>query len=280
MTDVDDGDRALTRWRLPRNRVRNVVCIGDSITYDRAMLKTGISRNWVEQLATALGDLTGAKLGDGFRGLWRDEWKRSGAWKQAATSDAFDVAPFRQGYFSSGKTADNVVWTKPASMVAAAFDLYWFQMPGIGDWQYRVDDGAWRNVGAPPGAPDNKLHRLFVGQHVRRRVEIRGHDGDNPCVASIVGIRPYSMTSQASAGTLVHNLGHAHQMLAGFCRPSAGDPLAMLDDIRPDLISVFFTNDVRLHDSEHFGKLLRGLIERVASYADVLLISPYEQRPP
>ncbi|MDQ1449852.1 MAG: hypothetical protein QOC79_2823 [Actinomycetota bacterium] len=228
------------------------------------MLKAGITRNWVEQLATAFVDLTGAKPGDGFRGLWRDEWTRRGVWTQTAASDAFDVAPFRRGYFSSGQTADNVVWTKPASMTAAAFDLYWFQMPGIGKWQFRVDDGPWRNVGAPPGAADNKLHRLFVSQHVRRRVEVRGHDGDNPCVASIVGISPYSTTPQATAGTLVHNLGLGYQMLDAFCRSSAGDPLALLDDIRPDLITVFFTNDVRLLDAERFGKTLRGLIERVA----------------
>ncbi|MDQ1454609.1 MAG: hypothetical protein QOH28_229 [Actinomycetota bacterium] len=279
VTEADPGDSALARWSLPSNRVRNVVCIGDSVTYDRAMLKTGISRNWVEQLATALDDVTGARPGDGFRGMWRDEWKQRGEWTQVTAKDAFDVAPFRQGYFSSGQIADDVVWTKPASMTAAAFDLYWFQMPGIGDWQYRVDDDQWRNVGAPAGTGENKLHRLFVRQHVRSRVEIRGHDGNNPCVASIVGISPYSMSSQASAGTLVHNLGHAHQMLAAFCRPSAGDPLALLDDIRPDLVTVLFTNDVRLHDPERFGKTLQRLIERVASYADVLLISPYEQRP-
>jgi lysophospholipase L1-like esterase len=260
--------------------VRNVVCIGDSITYDRAMLRTGITRNWVEQLATALDDLTGARPGDGFRGLWRDEWKQHGVWTQIAASDAFDVAPFRQGYFSSGHTDDRVVWTKPASMTAAAFDLYWVQVPGIGDWQYRVDDDAWQNVGAPPGAADNKLHRSFVNQHVQRRVQVRGHDGNRPCVASIVGINPYAMSPPAPTATLVHNLGHQHQLFAAFCRPSAGDPLALLDDLRPDLITVLFTNDVRLHDPKRFGRTLRDLVERVASYADVLLISPYEQRPP
>jgi hypothetical protein len=69
-------------------------------------------------------------------------------------------------------------------------------------------------------------------------------------------------------------------MLAAFCRESKGDPLAVLDIIRPQLITVLFTNDVRLHDARRFGRDLSRVVERVGSYADVLLIAPFEQRAP
>jgi lysophospholipase L1-like esterase len=69
-------------------------------------------------------------------------------------------------------------------------------------------------------------------------------------------------------------------MLAAFCRDSEGDPLALLDLIRPQLVTVLFTNDVRLHDDERFGREQRGLVARVAPYADVVLIAPFEQRAP
>jgi len=244
------------------------------------MPRIGVDRNWVDQLAAALDATTGARPGNGFHGLWRDEWRRAGAWTQATTADTFDVAPFRQAAYSSGRTTDQMTWTKPAAMTVGAFEIYACSMPGVGHWQYRVDAGPWTNVSAPWGNDDKVLHRISVDEPVHSNVDIRGHDGGKPCVAAIAGIASWTATTPDATGTVVHNLGHQHQMLAAFCRPSAGDPLALLDDIRPDLITVLFSNDVRLQDPPTFGKTLRHLIRRVSHYADVMLISPFEQRPP
>jgi hypothetical protein len=245
------------------------------------MPATGVNCNWVEQLAVALDRATGPRPGNGFLGLWRrDEWKHAGRWKQPARADTFDVAPFRQAWYSSGHSVDVLTWTKPAAMTVGAFEVYWFDKPDMGRWQYRVDEGPWTSVGEPLRSTDNVLHRAFVGERVHSRIQIRGHDGSKPCVAPIVGISVWTSATPGSTGTVVHNLGHQHQMLAAFCRPSAGDPLALLDDIRPDLITVLFSNDVRLHDAARFGDTLRSLVRRVAPYADVLLISPFEQREP
>jgi hypothetical protein len=277
----------LRRWQRPPNGARDLVCIGDSITYDRAMLRTGVRRNWVEQLATRLEDLNGPRPGDGFRGMWRDEWKRTGGWTQIATSDAFDVAPFRQAYLSAGADADRLVWTKPAALTVTAFELYWVQTPGNGDWQFRIDNGDWQNVGPPAPGATAELQRLVVDRPVQVGFEIRAYDGGRPCATAVVGVAPYRAARSvpdagpdAATGTVVHNLGHANQMLAAFCRESQGDPLAVLDIIRPQLITVLFTNDVRLHDARRFGRDLSRVVERVGSYADVLLIAPFEQRAP
>ena len=276
--------RPLTRWRSATSRARQVVCVGDSITHGtagRAPHVAGIKHNWVEQLATALDDETGPRPGDGFRGLWRtDEWKRSGAWTRTEPSAPFDVAPFGQGFYSSGRTVDRLAWTKPADLCVAAFDLYWFHMPGVGNWQYRVDDGPWRNAATSASARESQLCRLFVPAAVSSGVEIRGYDGSHACVAPIAGIRLYATLPAASSGATVHNLGQNLATLSRFCRASAGDPLALLDDIRPDLVTVMFSNDVLVDDAARFGDRLRVLIERVNAYADVLVISPYEQRPP
>ena len=271
------------RPRPPR-ACRQVVCIGDSITHGtagRPPLGRGVTRNWVEQLASALDPSDGTRPGDGFRGLWRgDEWAFTGAWTRTERTSAFDVAPFGQGWFSSGRSADQLTWTRPVGVDVAAFDIYWFHMPETGNWQYRIDGGRWTNVGLPVGPADDRLHRRFVRAAVAQRIDIRGHDGRDACVAGIVGINVYAIQPASAAGTIVHNLGHNFESLLWFCRSSVGDPLALLDDLRPDAVTVLFSNDVPLNVPHRFRDALRALVERVRPYADVLIISPYEQRPP
>src|SRR5689334_9662576 len=101
-------DRGLARWRrkLDSHDVRRIVCVGDSITYSPSMGDIGVSRPWVDQLSSALEQRIGPRIGDGFRGLWRDnEWTQSGEWTRPETTDSFDVAPFRRGLYSSGRAA-------------------------------------------------------------------------------------------------------------------------------------------------------------------------------
>src|SRR5690348_212121 len=64
----------LRLWRAPGAGARHVVCIGDSITYAPSMPRIGVDHSWVDQLAAALDETTGPRPGNGFHGLWRDEW--------------------------------------------------------------------------------------------------------------------------------------------------------------------------------------------------------------
>jgi hypothetical protein len=194
--------------------------------------------------------------------------------------DAYDVAPFRLALSSSGQGADELTWKRPPGVTVAAFDIYWFHRPGTGAWQYRVDAGEWKTAIAPPGPADNGLHRVHVPEPVPRAITIRGHDGAQPCIAPIVGLRVHRTAPPAELGTTVHNLGRPHQFLAELCRRSAGDPLALFDDLRPDLVTVLFSNDVRFRDADRFAANLRRLLERVTRSADALVITPFEQRSP
>jgi hypothetical protein len=268
----------MKRWRekLDAHDVRTVVCLGDSITFAPTMAEIGVTEPWADQLTAGLECSMGPRVGDGFQGLWRDnEWSESGTWTQPQTTDPFDVAPFRRALYSSGLDADELVWTRPATSTVRAFDLYAFRMPGVGRWQYRVDDGAWTSIPEEHQGRDDGLHRYRINQPVAERVAIRGHDGTTPCVAPIAGIAVYARSAR---GMVVHNLGHQQQALSQFCRPSVGDPLTLLDDFAPDLVTVLFSNDVILRDPDRYARALKTLVTRVAPYADVLIILPFEQR--
>src|SRR5262249_10904475 len=101
-----------------------------------------------------------------------------------------------------------------------------------------------------------------------------------PCVAPIFGIGTYTSATPEARGIIVHNLGHQTQFLTQFCRPSAGDPLALLDVLAPDLVTVLFSNDVVLGHADRFAEALETLVTRVGAYADVLIMTPFEQRTP
>ena len=122
---------------------------------------------------------------------------------------------------------------------------------------------------------------MVVDQPVGDRVEVRGFDGTAPCIAALAGIDVRAPAPLARTRTRVHHLGLGMRMLATFCRESsAGDPLAVLDVLRPQLVVVAFSNDVLWSAPASYESTLRQLIGRVEPYADVLVISPFEQRPP
>jgi lysophospholipase L1-like esterase len=269
----------LTRWRARSDGARTVVCIGDSITQAAPIAGRPV-QGWVAQLARALDETSGGRRSDGFRGLWRRrEWSMSGSWRRTTRDDPFDVAPFGWGFSSSGRGDDRARWTRPADVGAACFDLYSFGVPDGGPVQLRVDDGDWLTVPrAAPAAPD-RLVTAHVDRPVERSVEIRGHDGRPPGIASIAGLTPYVASPPAPRGATVHNLGLGRATLEGFAATTAGDRLAILDQLRPDLVTLLFSNDVVHDDPESFERLVDRVVGRVQPHADVLLLSPFEQRP-
>jgi lysophospholipase L1-like esterase len=258
--------------------LRTVMFLGDSVTYVPSMSEFGVTENWVEQLTRTIEQSAGPRAGDGFRGLWHDtEWSLSGTWIETAPTDPFDVTPFRSGRYSSGSADDAMVWTKPRELDVRAFELWSFAAPNIGRFQYRVDDGAWTNI-TEPHTDAGTLQRLLVAERVEQRVAIRGHDGTQPCVAAVAGISTYTNRPSNEPGLVVHNVGYQQQFLARFCRMSAGNPLALLDELRPELVTLLFTNDVLLGNAELFARTVEAFVTRVAEYCVVLIITPFEQR--
>jgi len=194
-------------------------------------------------------------------------------------SDCFDVAPFGWVLSSSGESADELTWSKPGDVSVAAFDLYVVDVPNAGDWQYRVDDGPWNNVGPVTDSTVNGLRRVAVDSPVNDRVQIRASSGDDPCVAAVAGIDVY-LDTRGGRDIRTHDLSVGKHFLSQFCRPTAGDPLALLDEIQPALVIVAFSNDVLFRAPVKFENALRGIVDRVAPFGDTLLVGAYEQRPP
>ena len=288
--------RALERWSCARSAVLNVVCIGDSITegtHGGCDYAHGGSGSWVERLATAMSRAIGPTVGYGFRGLWLGldansdhEWSAVGTWTRTLPSQVYDVCPFGDGFRSSGGAGAVLTWTKPAGVTVSGFDLYWFNMAGAGNWQYSVDSGAWIKMGQPLALHDNKLHKFYVPLPVRANVRIRAYNGAAACVAPIGGIGVYSQDPRSSTGVVVHNLGRDENFLGTFVRAGAGDPMAWLDKVvanpaapisQTSLVIMMFSNDVIFGSPATWQANLLNLVNRVRPYADVLLMSPFEQ---
>jgi hypothetical protein len=287
--------RALERWLCSRSALLHVACIGDSITQGSIggfEYTVGGPGSWVDKLGSAMGRAIGPNVGYGFRGLWLGtdtktevEWQTTGTWNGTTPTQAFDVCPFGAGLRSNGGTGAVLTWTKPAGITVNGFDLYWFNMSGAGNWQYRVDNGAWTNMNQPLTAL-NALHKFYVARPVRTNVQIRAYNGSAACLAPIGGIGIYSSDPRTSSGMVVHDLGRDASTLANFTRNSAGDPLAWLDAvvsnpptlaIRPALVTLMFSNDVFFNNTARWQSDLLTVIDRVSPYADVLLMNPYEQ---
>jgi lysophospholipase L1-like esterase len=288
--------RALERWLCSHASLVNVVCIGDSITqgsFGGYEYTVGGPGSWVDKLGSAMGRAIGPNIAYGFRGLWlgldnntEPEWAATGTWSRTTPSQTFDVCPFGDGFYSNGGSGALLTWTKPAGVSVSGFDLYWFGMPGAGNWQYRVDGGAWTNMNQLLTSTANKLHKFYVARAVHTSVQIRAYNGSAPCLAPIGGIAIYSRDPRTSSGIVVHDLGRDSNFLANFVRTSAGDPLAWLDAVvsnppalavRPALVTLMFSNDVVFNDTTKWQSELVKVITRVAPYADVLLMNPYEQ---
>lgn len=259
---------------------KTIACIGDSITAGIAAspIHHAPFFGWVSQLADQISEQPGQSLNGGFRGLWRaTEWLGAGTWANVTPEDPFDVAPFGQGLWSQGDVLDVVRWAKPDDLVVTSFELHWSQRPGAGRWQVRVDDGPWTD--GPEPTPGDGIQVHAVTAEVRERVEVRATTGTAPAGAFITGISVYA-AAPAPERTTVHNLGFSGNWINVFARGSAGDPLAVLDVLAPDFVTIMFSNDVIFGAPAGFGKKMRSIVDRVAERAEVLLICPFEQRPP
>ena len=159
-------------------------------------------------------------------------------------------------------------------------------MAGAGNWQYRVDGGAWINMNQTRTPTDNKLHKFYVARAVQVSVQIRAYNGTAACLAPIGGIGIYSADPTTNSGIVLHNLGAGGERLSNLVRSSNGDPLAWFDAvvsnpdslrILPDLVILMFSNDVVESNAPLWTTNLTKFVTRVRKYADILLMNPYEQ---
>ena len=273
------------RWLAAADGPREVACVGDSITIgvvDPESGEPGLS--WVDLLAGALGSTSG-RVVDGFRGLWlRREWKLDGSWTQTTRADRFDAAPFGFGFVGSGDPSSIATWTNPSKVPVDRFDLFLLAPPAAGGVLIRVDDGPWRAIDGTGGedATGRPVTRCSVDQVVHHRVQIRAAGDPADAVVGLAGIDVHAADASADPSTRVrvHHLGLGMHMLGSFTRATEGAPLAVLDELAPDVVLVAFSNDVLWAAPSIYEDTLRGFVDHVTAFADVVVISPFEQRPP
>jgi hypothetical protein len=119
-----------------------------------------------------------------------------------------------------------------------------------------------------------------VDQPVLEQVQVRAGDGSRPVSVAVAGLDIHATDPHGPPRTRLHHFGIGVQQLSTFCRTSAGEPLALLHHIRPELVIVAVTNDVLWGSPTMWESTLRELLASVEPYADVLLMSWFEQRAP
>ena len=252
--------------------ITNIAMFGDSLTQGMTAgvlpsFRQGGTGNYVERYALwrAHHDRV-AQIGSGFQGLWLNDgitgldaatqhlWTGTGTWTQTTTSNAYDRAPNRRGITNSAGGTLTYTYRWPYSM-QGGFAIYWLDVPGGGNWQYRKDAGTWTAMGQTR-SEDNGLKKLFIAGPIATTVEIRANNGTSDVLCAIAGGEPYRQSPISATGIIVHNLGCAGDTLNTLVRTSSvGDPLAWLDDVTfgtnapdhsPAEVWLLYSNDVTL----------------------------------
>jgi hypothetical protein len=176
--------------------------------------------------------------------------------------------------------------------VVAAIDGVWVDgMTSNVNWTYSIDGGAnWVVVAATStGGPILQKTRITVANPTTLIIRANTGPGNSPTTKSQTtqcGIFVYS-TVPAGVGMQLFNMARDGYMLNDFVHGGIGDSMAFLDNalggwggLRPDLVIVNFSNDMRLATANALAlwrNNLNRFLARVNVYADVLIINPFEQ---
>jgi hypothetical protein len=187
-------------------------------------------------------------------------------------------------------TAGNLIIGSSFPVSVAALDIYWID--GItsngASFGYSTNGGTtWTAVTqAATGGP--LLMKTTVTVANPTQLIIRANVGTSNTSAAKsqtiqAGIAAYAGTPQ-SAGINLFNVSRDGLLLATMIHGGVGDSMAFLDNgmagtfpgWRPDLVVVLFSNDQLTSTSTAWTSNLNRLLDRVQSYADVVLLGTYE----
>ncbi len=270
----------LARWHAPPNRIRHVVCIGDSITYAPSMPRIGMDRSWVDQLAAALDSnrcATGKRVprplalrvetrghmdaADESRRVRRRAFSPSGV--QLGTHGG--RADLDEAHRDDGRRLR-------ALLVRQARDGS-LAIPR----RRRTVDERMSDVSAPPTTCSTASSSASACIRVSRSaVMTAANRASHQSPGSASGRRqhrsdrdrrPQSRTSAPDARGVLSTVGRRSARAARRHSPGPGHGAVLERRATP-------------RRGKRSGRRSEGLVRRVAPYADVLLISPFEQRPP
>ncbi|HSX14595.1 MAG TPA: hypothetical protein VLE72_01635 [Candidatus Saccharimonadales bacterium] len=236
-------------------------------------------------------------MSSGYRGVSigiigsSPEWDftQGNPWTDVVSTDAFDVLPYGKARY--GNTPFQIAtynrpsqWRTPVGVA-----IYYVDYSGGGDWQYRIDNGTWTNMGQNL-AHDNKIAKFYVPTAVNSTIDFRGFDGGAPigCLPAGVELFWTDPTAPNAHGLIIHNIAVGQQRLDGTTIATSGDRLAFIDSVKlgtgspidnyPNAGTVMMhINDVTaFNDTTRWANDLTILFNRASPFGPVGFMSPWE----
>lgn len=258
--------RNLTAWDAKNGTERRTVAVfGESNSMAQGV---ALDQAWPALVRATLGARYG-DAGAGFRSPVRTEWAPSGTVTRHAVTDAYDKGPFRIGYRFSG-SANGYTWTNPDGFVVDATSrLLYVDAAGSGSFSINRDGAGWVNAGAAT-AHDNGLKSVEIGGPVTSTLAVRGANAAGTSAqCDLIGL---DVRSGIAGGILVHNAAVSSHKLSGplvgglfepLVHTTAGDALAILDYLDPDVVILSFVADAVLDDVATFRAAYQTVVDRV-----------------
>lgn len=277
---------SLARWLALNKQHRVVACAGDSTAQGTIYGFNG----WAAQLSERLGSYFLGNPGYGYFSPWRYSGGTTGNAIQFLDSNAdwplgaptvgdqrvfFNGSHWRTG-FTGTKT---IVTTRPTGVFIHHLDIWYVDATGTNDIEVSVDGGAYFTVPLA-NLGDHQLKTVTVNQRVSSNIKVRPHAGG----VFVFGGFTFWSSSTLPQDCVVHNVAHDGDYLFNFT--ATAERLDWFDIVQPDLVTCGpWTNDMSLFTDitnyltrvAAYGTNLQILIDRVSSYADVLILAPFGQ---
>ncbi|WP_151484858.1 SGNH/GDSL hydrolase family protein [Streptomyces albicerus] len=206
----DGSSKVLMGWHAAlanRHYARaNIVCIGDSITEGHGT--DSFARTWparLQQLLRSRFPTDGSpKGGRGFIGAI-STGSTSFTWPATVTggpANNDDWGPKRLiPMLDAAAPADRVAY---AALQGTAVDIMWVRDVAGGNFQWRVDGGAWTTVATGGAQQDGMLTRVTLGASGAHSLDIEANSAGFQAFVS--GVIEYD--GDENAGITVHDCGH------------------------------------------------------------------------
>jgi len=278
--------------------VRTFALFGDSLTAGLGntgatyAISEGGRGSWAELLRESIANLAGIGplLTSGVIPVWSfaapagPMWSRTGTFTALAGTDAYDKQPDGRGATGS-HAADIWTFTKPALYrTPVGFQLYFVDLAGGGDLQYRLDGGTWTNFGQTR-LGDNKLMTFRVASGFSSTLDVRHFNGTADVLGCLHGVE--LVYSTATDGFIVQNNAVNGSALHTQFTSTNGDRLAIIDSVKAGTGSptlphpnagtiVMHINDVARANVTDWAADLASFYARAGPLGPVGFMSPYE----
>lgn len=282
--------------------VSQIALVGDSQTegtyLDFAYSRSG-QGSWAELLADRLANISGIGplLSSGFRGVGLGlagsvEWTFTtggDAWTGITSASAFDKLPYGIGRYAFGP-AKIATYTIPNHQRPnVGFALYYVDLSNGGNWQYRIDGGAWTNMGQTLSHND-ALCKFYVPTPVTSTVEIRASSDASTGVNCIpAGIELFYASPSTTQGLIVHNVALDGRELHELALTGSGDRMAWFDSVTQrgantisntpaaGIVIMQLTNDCHLiNNTATYASDITTVRNRLASIGPLLVLNVWE----